>query len=67
MASKAVTVATVTAFEASLKRLGKNADIHIYEGAEHAFANPSGTAYDPQVAEDAWRRTTAFLKEYLDR
>ncbi len=64
---RVVPVATVTAFEATLQRLGKNADIHIYEGAEHAFANPSGTAYDPQAAEDAWRLTTAFLKEYLDR
>jgi carboxymethylenebutenolidase len=62
---RVVPVATVVAFEANLKRLGKNADIHIYEGAEHAFANPSGTAYDPQAAEDAWRLTTAFLKEYL--
>jgi carboxymethylenebutenolidase len=64
---RVVPVATVVAFEANLKRLGKNADIHIYEGAEHAFANPSGTAYDPQAAEDAWRLTTAFLKEYLYR
>jgi len=64
---RVVPVATVTAFEATLQRLGKNADIHIYEGAEHAFANPSGTAYDPQAAEDAWHLTTAFLKEYLDR
>ena len=64
---RVVPVATVVAFEANLKRLGKNADIHIYEGAEHAFANPSGTTYDPQAAEDAWRLTTAFLKEYLYR
>jgi len=64
---RVVPVATVMAFEASLKRLGKNADIHIYEGAEHAFANPSGTAYDPKAAEDAWRLTTAFLKENLYR
>jgi carboxymethylenebutenolidase len=64
---RVVPVTTVVAFEANLKRLGKNADIHIYEGAEHAFANPSGTAYDPQAAEDAWRLTTAFLKEYLYR
>ena len=64
---RVVPVATVVAFEANLKRLGKNAEIHIYEGAEHAFANPSGTAYDPQAAEDAWRLTTAFLKEYLYR
>ena len=64
---RVVSVATVTAFETNLRRLGKNADIHIYDGAEHGFANPSGTAYDPQAAEDAWRRTTDFLKVYLQQ
>jgi carboxymethylenebutenolidase len=56
---------TVMAFEATMKRLGKDVDIHVYEGAAHAFANPSGTTYEPIAAEDAWRLTTAFLKEHL--
>jgi len=58
---------TVMAFEATMKRLGKDVAIHMYEGADHAFANPSGTAYEPRAAEDAWRLTTAFLRENLAR
>lgn len=64
---RVVPVATVTAFQATMGRLGKDVDVHIYDGAEHAFANPSGTAYQPQAAEDAWRRTTAFLRTHLTR
>ena len=64
---RVVPLPTVTAFEAALQRLGKKADIRVYEGADHAFANPSGTAYDAPAAEDAWRRTTAFLKDNLDQ
>lgn len=64
---RVVPAATVTAFEATMKRLGKDVDIHIYEGADHGFANPSGTVYEPRAAEDAWRRTTAFLRENLRR
>jgi len=56
---------TVTAFRAALVELGKDADIHIYPEAKHAFANPSGQAYDPAAAEDAWGRTTRFLAEHL--
>jgi carboxymethylenebutenolidase len=50
-----------------MKRQGKDLDLHLYEGAEHAFANPSGTAYEAKAAEDAWRLTTAFLREHLTR
>jgi carboxymethylenebutenolidase len=64
---RVVPVATVKAFEAAMKRQGKTLDLHIYEGADHAFANPSGTAYEPDAAEDAWRLTTAFLRENLLR
>jgi len=56
---------TVTAFRAALIELGKDADIHIYPEAKHAFANPSGEAYDRIAAEDAWDRTTRFLAEHL--
>ncbi len=64
---RVVPAPTVTAFEATMRRLGKNVDIHMYEGADHAFANPSGTAYEPAAAEDAWRLTTAFLRKNLVR
>ena len=54
------------AFDANMKKLGKNASVHIYEGAKHAFANASGTAYETVAAEDSWQKTVNFLKAYLD-
>ncbi len=60
-------VETVRAFEAALKSLGKSVEIHIYEGADHAFANPSGTRYNASAAEDAWMKTTAFLKQHREQ
>ncbi|HEY0784156.1 MAG TPA: dienelactone hydrolase family protein [Thermoanaerobaculia bacterium] len=60
-----IPVASVRAFEATAKELGKNVEIHVYDGAGHAFANPSGTAYRPEAAKDAWSRTTAFFKQHL--
>ena len=54
------------AFDANMKELGKNASIHIYEGAKHAFSNASGTVYEPVAAEDSWEKTVKFLKTYLD-
>ena len=53
-------------FDATMKELGKNASVHIYEGAKHAYANASGTVYEPVAAEDSWQKTVNFLKTYLD-
>jgi carboxymethylenebutenolidase len=58
--------ADVERFEHTLKDLGKSIDVHIYPGADHAFANPSGTRYDAAAAADAWKRTLAFLHAHLD-
>lgn len=60
-----IPVATVREFQTSLDSLGKNASIFIYEGAEHAFANPSGTRYDKDAAEDAWAKTLSFFAQHL--
>ena len=54
------------AFDENMKELGRNASIHIYEGAKHAFANASGIAYEPVAAEDSWQKTVNFLKAHLD-
>jgi carboxymethylenebutenolidase len=56
---------TVKTFEETMRRLGKDVDVHVYEGAQHAFANPSGTSYQAAAAEDSWRRTMAFLQTHL--
>jgi len=56
---------TVKQFEAALNEAGVNNSIYIYDGAGHAFANPSGTRYVKEAAEDAWQKTTSFLEEHL--
>jgi carboxymethylenebutenolidase len=58
-------VEVVKKFETNLKALNKPVEIHIYEGANHAFANPSGTNYNQEAAEDAWQKTVAFLADIL--
>lgn len=60
-----IPVEDVRRFESTLQELGKDAEIHLYEGAGHAFANPSGERYVPEAAEDAWEETLTFLAEHL--
>jgi len=62
---KSIPVATVKEFESAMRKLGKPVEIKIYDGAGHAFANPSGGNYRPAAAKDAWERTAAFLAKYL--
>ncbi len=62
---KSIPVATVQQFESALKKLGKPAEVKIYDGAGHAFANPSGGSYRPEAAKDSWQRTTAFFARHL--
>ena len=56
---------TVREFEAALEELGKEASIHVYPDADHAFANPTGTRYQAEAAEDAWAKTVSFFAEHL--
>lgn len=62
-----IPLSTVKEFEAAMARLNKNVDVQVYDGAGHAFANPSGTTYQRDAAEDAWRRTTEFLRRNLQQ
>ncbi|AFZ37469.1 Carboxymethylenebutenolidase [Stanieria cyanosphaera PCC 7437] len=62
---ESIPLATVQKFEATLKELGKQADIQVYENAGHAFANPSGDRYVPEAAEKAWTETISFLAQNL--
>jgi carboxymethylenebutenolidase len=57
--------AGIPAFEEALKKAGVEYEIYMYEGAGHAFMNDTGTRYNKEAAELAWRRTVAFLKEKL--
>ena len=62
---RGIKLETVRAFEAALRRLRKDHQIHIYPGVGHAFANPTGNSYDEEAADDAWRKTLGFLATHL--
>ena len=62
---RGIPVKTVREFEAALEALGKEASINVYENADHAFANPTGTRYQAEAAEDAWAKTVAFFAKQL--
>ena len=61
------TPAQAREFEAAAKKVGKTVDVKIYAGAPHAFANPNNpwNGYRKDAANDAWTRTTSFLRLYL--
>jgi carboxymethylenebutenolidase len=58
--------AGIPAFESALKANGKDYQIFVYEGANHAFNNDTNAArYDKTAADLAWSRTLAFLRDKL--
>ena len=58
--------AGIAAYEAALKAAGKTYEIHMYEGANHAFNNDTNAARYNKVAADlAWSRTIAFFRKHL--
>lgn len=56
---------SVRAMEAAMKKGGSAATINVYANANHAFANPTGQAYDKTAAEDAFSKTVGFFKANL--
>ena len=41
------------------------ADVFVYEGADHAFNRDPDPPFDPAAAALAWQRTLAFFTEHL--
>ncbi len=63
---RSVTPAAVHELERQLKSLGKQIEVKIYPGADHAFFNDTRPeVYNAEAAADAWQRTVAFLREHL--
>jgi carboxymethylenebutenolidase len=53
-------------YVAALMANNKPFELHIYEGANHAFNNDTNEArYDREAADLAWGRTVEFLKGHL--
>jgi carboxymethylenebutenolidase len=58
--------AGIADYEAALKANNKAYEVHMYEGANHAFNNDTNAArYNKEAADLAWGRTIRFLKKYL--
>lgn len=62
---RGVTMDTVREFEKVMEELRKDYQIEIYAGVGHAFADPTGSNYNPAIAEQAWERVLEFLGEHL--
>ena len=62
---RGIPVDSVRAMEHNMHSAGKQVTIQVYDGADHAFANPSGQAYNAAVADDAWKRSIAFFRTNL--
>ena len=58
--------AGIDAYKKALTADGKDFQIYVYDGVNHAFNNDTSSArYNKQAADLAWGRTIAFLKEKL--
>jgi carboxymethylenebutenolidase len=56
----------VRALEQQLKDLGKDVEMNVYEGADHAFFNDTRPeVYDAEASATAWRRTIEFFHSRL--
>jgi len=54
------------ALEEQLRSLGKEVEVHVYEGADHAFFNDTRPeVHDAVAAATAWTRTIEFLRARL--
>jgi carboxymethylenebutenolidase len=61
-----VTPQVVSQLDQQLTALGKPHEFHTYPNADHAFFNDTRPeVYDPQAAQDAWRRTLEFFRREL--
>jgi carboxymethylenebutenolidase len=64
----AAAAANAAAFSQAADTAGVGAEVYIYPGADHAFAQPlfnAGKTYDPVAADVAWRLSEDFLKRRL--
>jgi carboxymethylenebutenolidase len=52
-------------FKELLEDEGVDAELVVYEGVGHAFANPSNPGHDEEKTQDAWNKTLEFLNDTL--
>ena len=61
-----VTPEVARKLESDVRAAGKQIEIHIYDGADHAFFNDTRTeAYHKDYAQDTWDRVLAHYRAHL--
>ena len=56
----------IEAYKEALDKAGIKYELHIYEGAQHAFDNDTSAArYNKAAADLAWSRTVTLFKQAL--
>jgi carboxymethylenebutenolidase len=57
--------AGIPEIEEAMQQNNKTFEKVIYPGAGHAFHNDTGRNFNPEAAQDAWRRTLEWFNRYL--
>jgi carboxymethylenebutenolidase len=60
-----IPVEDVREMETAFQEAGVEHEIHIYDGAGHAFFNDTRQSYDADAAQDAWTRTLEWFRSHL--
>src|SRR4030095_4038423 len=61
-----ITVEKMNRLDVALKQYGKEGEVRIYKGADHAFFNDTRPeVYNQADAEDAWERVIEFFNKHL--
>jgi carboxymethylenebutenolidase len=61
-----IPVSDIEIMQAAFEAAGIEHDIHVYEGAQHAFFNDTrASSYNEEASADAWQRTLGWFKQYL--
>ncbi len=65
-ADQGIPVDAVEAMHAAFDQAGIENEVHIYEGAPHAFFNDTRDSYNPDAAADAWPRTLEWFRTHQE-
>ena len=60
-----IPVDAVNTMGEALTEAGVENEIHVYEGAAHAFFNDTRDSYNADAATDGWQRTLAWFSSHL--
>jgi len=56
---------SIPTIEDAMKANNKIYEKVIYQNADHAFNNDTGSRYNPAAAKDAWARSLAWFEKYV--